>query len=860
GNGESAGLPPLPIQYADYAVWQRERMTGARLKEQLDYWRPLLSGVPGLELPGDRPRPAVETFRGKSRLVFVAPAVAAGLGELAREGSGTLFMVLLSVFATLLLRWTGQTDLAVGSPIANRTRREVEGVIGFFANTVVLRTDLSGRPTFRELLRRVREVLLGAYSHEELPFERLVEELQPARDMSRNPLFQVMCVLQNQPKPAMPAGDLVMTPYDVDLGVAKFDLTLFWEEQGGGLQGLLEHNTDLFDDTTALRFYRQHEELFAAVLADPDRRLSDLPLLPAAERHPLLAEWNDAERAWPDALAAGPVHAWVEAQARRTPEAVAVAMAGAEGAAGGLTYVELNRRANRLAHALRRRGVGPEALVGISVERSPKMAVAALAVLKAGGALVALDPAYPAERLATIAADAGLRVLLTEESLLPLFPGQGAIAICLDDGVPFPEQPVETEADPAVAVPPECPMYAIYTSGSTGRPKGIVVPHRAFANLLAWQLVAAAPGPVRTLQFAALGFCVSFQEMFSAWCSGGTLLIVSEMARRDVAGLAALVAAEQIERLHLPYAALKHLAEAADGAGAAALPSSLREVITAGEPLRVTPAVRRLFRRLPGATLANQYGASETHVVSALTLAGGAASWAALPPSGRPVANVRIHLLDRDLGPVPIGVHGELCAGGACLPRGYLNDPVATAEKLVPDPFAAAPGARLYRTGDLARRLADGRLEVLGRLDGQVKIRGFRVEPGEVETVLLRQTGVRDAAVVTQAVGAEHRLVAYVVPTVEPALFPAIVVVLRHALKRALPEYMVPAAFVPLTALPVNANGKLDAAALPAPAFAPAAAVAPRPGRTPTERGLQAIGEEILRLPQVAVDDNFFEL
>ncbi len=851
---EPSPLPPLPIQYADFAVWQRRHLQGPVFEDDVAWWRGRLAGVPGLTLPTDRPRPAVEAFRGKQRSTWLSAELTRDLGALARSERATLFMVLLAAFQALLARSTGQADIPVGSPVANRGRSEVEGLIGFFANTLVLRTDLSGRPGFRALLGRVREVTLAASAHDEIPFEKLVEEIQPERDMSRNPLFQVMLVLQNQPWPAFRIGDVALEPFDVNSGTAKFDLTIFWREQDGRLVGLVEHNTDLYDDVTVTRFVRHYEALLGAALGDLETPVAALPLLTAAERHQLVVEWNGT---WTEYAEGRCIHHRVEEQAARTPQAVAVYSAGRS-----LTYAELNARANRLAHGLRGLGVGPESLVGICVERGVEMVVAMLAVLKAGGAGVALDPAYPRERLAFILREADLRVLLTQTALAGFFPEGAAERLLLDPDVElFPEESAE---NPRSGVSLDNPIYAIYTSGSTGQPKGILVTHRAFSNLLDWQLADPALVPAaRTVQFATFGFCVSFQEMFSSWGSGGALVLADEMTRRDIPGLTRFLEESEVERLHLPFAALKNLSEVA--AGQEVLPRKLQEVITAGEQLQVTPAVRNLFARLPGCTLSNQYGASETHVISALTLSGDPAGWMAIPPVGRPIANVRIHLLDADLEPVPIGVAGELFAAGACVARGYLDDPVLSAQKMIPDPFSTVPGSRMYRTGDAARYLADGRIEYHGRLDTQVKIRGFRVELGEIDTVLARHPGVRDAAVVARAAGGEaKRLVAYVVPTGEEADFEeagfeeAGFEEIRAWLKKTLPEYMVPAAFVRMDRLPLNANGKLDQAALPEPEARSAAAyIAPR---TAAEEVIAGIWAEVLRLDRVSAGGDFFEL
>ena len=816
--GEPSPLPELPIQYADYAVWQRAWLAGGELDRQLDYWSDRLAGVSVLELPTDRPRPAIETFRGAELPMSFDAALTDDLESLAQSRGVTVFMLLMTAYKALLARLSGQTDIAVGSPIAGRGRVEIEELVGFFANTLVLRTDLSGNPTFDALLDRVRETTLGAYAHQDLPFERLVEALSPERDLSHNPLFQVELVLQNQPRPATPVEGLSVTPLTADAGIAKFDLTVFLIRVGGRLEGLIEYNTDLFDRATVQRMSRQLEHLLRRLAATDSRvgehRLDALPFLSERERHQILREWN----APPDRSLSGLlVHQIVAREAARTPEAVAVVHEHRH-----LSYAELERRSNRLAWRLVKLGIGPEAMVGVCVERSVEMAVTLLGVLKAGAAGLALDPAYPEDRLSYIIQEAGLSVLVVDEHLRPSLPDHDGIDLVPDREWRSLEG--EPEHDPGIEVDAANPMYIIYTSGTTGLPKGIVVTHGAFANLLEWQLRQSGIGAGRTgrtVQFATFGFCVSFQEIFTSWCSGSTLVLASDMVRRDIDGLAGFVERFAVERLHLPFAALKHLAEAA--ANRDRLPISLTEVITAGEPLLVSPTVRGLFDRLGDTVLRNQYGASETHVVTSHSMTGGVAGWPAIPPVGRPITHVRIYLLDRHLRPVPSGVPGALYSSGLCEARGYLAEPRMTAEKYIPDAWSGVPGLRLYRTGDLARRLHGGEIDFLGRIDDQVKIRGYRLELGEVDTVLARHPEVRDVASLVRPTETGNLLVSYVVP--ETVLSEAGRAEAEARLSRELvtymkaevPEHMVPSAVVVLDVLPVNANGKLDREALPEP-------------------------------------------
>ncbi|HYY43190.1 MAG TPA: amino acid adenylation domain-containing protein, partial [Pyrinomonadaceae bacterium] len=820
-HGGTVSLPDLPVQYADYAVWQREWLTGAVLDEQLAYWRQQLAGAPPvLELPTDRPRPKLQTFRGAALALELPRDLTDELKSLSRREGVTLFMTLLAAWQTLLARYSGQTDILIGSPIANRRRSEIENLIGFFANTLVLRTDLSGDPTFSELLARVREVCLGAYAHQDVPFEMLVEELQPERSLAHTPLFQVLLVLQNAPGAELSLPGLKLTPLLPQSGTSKFDLMMFLEESDAGLGGVFEYNTDLFDEATIKRLLQHFEQLLRATVAAPRTRISALPLMAEAEARRLLVEWNDTATEFPRDLC---IHELVEQQAAATPEAVA-AIFGDE----RLTYAELNARANQLAHTLRAHGVGPEEVVGLLVTRSLAMLVGVLGVLKAGGAYLPLDAEHPRERLAFMLADARARVLLTEAHLRERSPDTAAQVFTLDaDWGAIARAP---QVNPTLLTTAENAAYVIYTSGSTGKPKAVVMQHRAAVNLITFQrassgAIAAAP---RTLQFAPLSFDVSFQEIFSTWAAGGTLVLLTDDERRDARELLRVIERQQVERLFLPFVALQHLAEATVEAGRA--PASLRAIITAGEQLKITRQVEQFFTRLSDCVLDNHYGPTETHLVTIWRLAGAAHTWPALPSIGRPIANARVYVLDDAWRPVPTGVAGELYVGGAGLARGYLDRPGQTAARFIPDPFSPEPGARLYRTGDVARYLSDGRLEYLGRVDNQVKIRGFRIEIGEVEAVIKQHGAVKQAVVnAHEDAAGRKRLVAYVVAKQGAACTPT---ALRDFLKEQLPEYMIPAAFVLLTALPLTPSGKVDRRALPAPDEAHAALagdhVAPR--------------------------------
>ncbi|CAG0936134.1 nonribosomal peptide synthetase DhbF [Thermoflexales bacterium] len=852
-NGRPPALAELSIQYSDFAAWQRQWLQGEVLDEQLGYWKKQLSGdLPALELPHDRPRPPLPSFRGALHPIRVPAALVQRLERLNREEGTTLFMVVLAAFQTLLYRYTQQDDILVGSPIANRNRIEIENLIGFFANTLVLRTDLSGNPTFRELLQRVRDVAHETYAHQDVPFEMVVEAVQPTRDLSYNRLFQVVFVLQNAPMERMELPGLVLNPIPIHNGTAKFDLMLQLGEDAAGLVGSFEYSTDLFDAATIARLAEHFQTLLESISTQPDRPIADLSLLPVAEQHQLLIEWNETQA---DYLESASIPQLFEAQVARTPNTVAVVFENQT-----LTYRELNEQANQLAHHLHTLGVGPDTRVVICVERSVAMVTAVLGVLKSGGAYLPLDPAYPAERLAFMLADSRAPVVLTQTSLVPGLPEYTGHIVCLDTDWAALSHNSVGQHNPIATAAADNLAYVIYTSGSTGRPKGVAMTHRPLVNLITWQLKNATLAPAKALQFASLSFDVSFQEIFSTWCAGGTLFLTSEDTRHDPLLLLRLLVAQGIERLFLPYVALQQLAETA--IQQKIYPTALGEIITAGEQLRITPSIARFFEELKGCRLENQYGPSESHVVTAFSLEGGSQHWPVLPPIGRPIANTQIYVLDAKSQPVPVDVPGELYIGGVNLARGYLDRPELTAERFIPHPFGSA--ARLYKTGDRARFRADGTLEFLGRVDHQVKIRGFRIELSEIEIILRRHPDIREAVAVVHADPsqegrpAEQRLVAYLVA--DPDHVPAVSEV-QNFLKERLPGYMVPSAYVMLDALPLTPSGKINRRALPVPtnerSDANAIFVAPR---DPFETALADIWGEVLHLEQMSVHDNFFEL
>jgi amino acid adenylation domain-containing protein len=837
-------LPRLPIQYVDYAVWQRDWLQGAVLETQLAYWMQQLSGnLPVLQLHTDRPRPPVLSYRGARQTRVLSKHLAAALKALGQGEGATLFMTLLAAFQALLARYTGQEDILVGTPVANRQRPEIDGLIGFFVNTLVLRTDLSGDPRFRELLRRVREVALGAYAHQDLPFEQLVQAIQPARDVSRTPLFQVLFVLQNAPMPALSLSGLTVELLEPPSGVAKFDLTLEVTERDEGLAITVEYSTDLFEAATVTRLLEHYRTVLEGIVANPERRLSELPLLSEAERQQVLVEWNVTQAQYPKDTC---IHELFEAQVERTPKAIAVV-----GGEERLSYWELNRRANRLAHQLKALGVGPEVVVGVCMERTVGLVVAVLGTLKAGGAYLPLDPGYPSERLGFMLADARVSVLVAQPELLPDLPPYDGQVVCLDasgqlvqtDDNRLGSATPDHEANLISGATAENLACVIYTSGSTGKPKGVMLAHRGVCNLAVAQARAFDMWPEsQVLQFAAFSFDAAVSELFVTLLSGATLHVVSRDALLPGQPLAQLLRDQAITTVTLPPSALVALPHED-------LPS-LRTIIVAGE---ACPA-EVVARWAPGRRFLNGYGMSEMTVCVSI---GEYAEGSYRPTIGRPIANTQVYILDKHLQPVPIGVPGELYVGGAGLARGYLYRPELTAERFLPDPFSGIPGARLYKTGDLARYLPNGEIEFLGRVDHQVKIRGFRVELGEIEAVLGQHPAVRETVVMARedAPGGK-RLVAYMV-----ADEPATTSELRRFLKDRLPDYMVPAAFVFLDALPLTPNRKVDRHALPPPG--PGRPDMETPFATPRdsfEERLVDIWRQVLGLQRVGIHDNFFEL
>jgi len=836
--GNRSPLPDLRIQYADFAYAQRQESAPEIWSKHLDYWRRQLAGeLPQLEWPSDRARPPIETHRGAIQRFALPTTLVRALRGCGRDQGVSLYMTLLSAFAAVLHRYTGQDDIIVGSFTAGRKLAELEPLLGYFVNPLTLRIDVSGDPSFRELQLRVRGVVLDSLAHEDVPFAQIVKEVQHKPDPSRNPLFQVVLSQQPPMAPVAPGWDLATE--EICNGGSKVDLIIAVGERGDSISVPITYNPDLFDSSTILRMVGHWQTLLAGACADPQITIHKLPILTEAERTRLLVEWNDTRVDYPKHLC---LHQLFEAQAERTPDATALVYKRDR-----VSYRDLNARANQIAHHLRQRGVGPDVLVGICMERSIEMVVGLLGIMKAGGAYVPLDPDYPKDRLCTILADSRVLILLTGHSLLNRLPASAVQVICLDTG--WKELAGEVSSNPECGSSPENLAYVIYTSGSTGKPKGVMNIHAGIVNRLLWMQAAyQLTSDDRVLQKTPYSFDVSVWEFFWPLITGACLVMAKPGGHKDSDYLVEVIQREMITTLHFVPSMLQVFLEAS---GLEAC-TSLKRVICSGEALPFE-VQKRFFARL-GTELHNLYGPTEAAV--------DVTYWQCQPdhtepvvPIGRPIANVQIYLLDPNLQPVPLGIPGELHIGGVALARGYLNRPELTAEKFIPNPFSGEPGARLYKTGDLARHRADGNIEFLGRIDDQVKIRGFRIELGEIEAVLHEHPGVRDARVIVREdVPGDRRLAAYIVPAREPAPL----VEICNDLKDKLPSYMIPI-LVTLKELPLTPNGKLDRRALPPPERTEVAEAFEGP-RDPTERLLAEVWAEVLGVEHVSVYDNFFDL
>ena len=831
-DGAPSPLEPLPIQYPDFTFWQRQILAGEQLEKQLAYWKQALDGAPMvLELPTDRFRPAIESFHGANFTTLIPKDLLEQLRALGHREGATLFMTLLSAFGVLLSRYSGQNDILIGSPIAGRRHLETENLIGFFVNTLVLRANQTGNPTFRELLNRVREATMGAYAHQDLPFERLVEDLQPERDLSRNPVFQVMMILQNMPGNTKGMRDLQSEPFAASHQVSKFDLTLITSETAAGLRTNFEYNTDLFDATTIERMAGHFRTLLEAIVRHPAAAVSELPLLTEADRQRLLIEFNDTAVAYPTQFC---LHDLVSQQVQRTPDALAVACSGKS-----ITYRELDTRSNQVARYLLKRGAGPDILVGLCCKRDAAMLIGMLGILKSGSAYVPVDSNYPQERIRTILQDANAPLVLTQSPLLGELIDFSGDAICLDTD--WPQIAGESTEELVTGAKPENLAYVLFTSGSTGRPKGVALEHRSAATFVHWAKGVFTPKQLSgVLLSTSICFDLSIFEIFVTLSSGGKI-IVAENALH----LPTLPERGEVTLINTVPSAIAELVRIG------AVPSSVETVNLAGEAL-ADSLVEEIYATTTVKQVYNLYGPTEDTTYSTYTPVN-----RGVPVTiGRPISNTQAYILDENLQPTPIGVPGQLFLAGEGLARGYYGRPDLTEERFVANPFVA--GTRMYRTGDVCRWLADGNIQYLGRTDHQVKLRGFRIELGEIEAVLNRHAAVRQSLVMVRDTGdGFQRLVAWIIPESGASIDNAD---LRAHVQRSLPEFMTPGAFVSLAAFPLTPNGKVDRKALPEPEHSAAVSnifVAPR---TELEKKLAAIWCEMLKVPQVGIHDNFFEL
>jgi amino acid adenylation domain-containing protein len=840
-SGGVSSLPDPPIQYADYAVWQRKSLAGPAFLNQISYWRAKLNDVPSLELPTGRPSSPSPTNAGATYGFTVTEDILSSLRALSQTEGVTLFMVILAAFNAILQRYSGQKDITVGTPISGRNRYELESLVGLVLNTIVVRTDLTGNPSFRKLLQRVRTAALEAYAHGDVPFERVVEEVRPDRDLSRTPLFQVQLVVQHASERSWKLPGLDVSLEQTGTTGAKFDLTMFLTQNGGRFQGAVEYNTDRFEEAFIQRLAADFVNILRAAAANLDLSISELCLAAAIVPPQLSLLWSNSTKPHPKEQC---VHHLFEEQAERTPDAVAVSVSHEQ-----VTYRILNEKSNGLKTHLLEMGIKAGSKVGLCLERSIDMMIALLAVIKAGGVYVPLDPAYPKERLAFMIDDADVRLVIDHRHLSGSLPDETPIVHMEEI-----DWHRATGATSPVQISPEHLLYVLYTSGSTGRPKGVAMSHRAIVNLTAWHcenLIGAA----RTLQFASLGFDASIHEILAAWSSGGTLFLISEDLRRDSSALTRFIADMRIEKAILPVVVLDQVAQEFNRRSYPL--SDLREIMVTGEQLWISPAVRELLKGAPQCHLHNHYGPTEAHVVTSYTVTGDAAQWSTYPPIGKPIWNTQIQILDKEMELLPRGVRGELYIGGEALAQGYLGRPDITAERFLPNP-SGAPGSRLYRTGDLAICREDGEIEFLGRLDDQVKIRGHRVEPGEIEAILGQHAHVEQVVVTVRDKDRRgKRLVAYVTGRHDAKPEP---LELRSYLRERVPEYMVPSFFVVLEKFPLTQNGKVDRRSLPDPAPMSERVDDDAQPRTPVEELICGIWADVLQAPRVGVYDNFFEV
>ena len=842
-TGHVADLPPLPIQYADFAVWQRQWLQGAVLQQQVGYWQQQLGDLPPVPLPTDAPRPARQTYRGASRTFSVPSALVQGLTALSHQEGVTLFMTLLATFQLLLAKYSGQEDIAVGSPIANRTRTQLEGLIGFFVNTLVLRTRLTGALNFRQLLLRVRETCLEAYAHQDVPFEKLVEVLHPVRDPSRHPLIQTMFQVHHADATApFTLSNLEVAPLHSTRQTAKFDLQVALTIRGETITARVTFNTDLFTQTTMERFERHFQRVLEEVVREPEQRLLQISLLDEAERQQLLSAWNDTATAYPNDASLSTLF---EAQVTARPDGVAV-VSGEE----QLTYAQLNTRANQLAHYLQRQGIGPEMRVGVCLERGVDLIVSLLAILKAGGAYVPLDPAAPVEWLAYLMEDAAVSLVLTHKQQHESLPSTMRRTLVLEELLTMLAQEPPTPVE--VPVSSGQLAYIMYTSGSTGQPKGTLISQRSVVRLVKETNYAKLDAQQRFLQVAPIAFDASTFEVWGSLLNGATL-VVYPPGPVSLENLAGMLESERINTVWLTAGLFHQMVEQEGGRL-----SQVAQVLAGGDVLS-PKAVRQLVRQMGAGRVINGYGPTENTTFTCYHVLPREKDIEATMPIGQPISNTQVYVVDQSQQLVPVGVLGELVIGGEGLAWGYVNQPAMTAGQFVPHQWSSKPGARLYRTGDQVRWRHTGVLEFLGRRDTQIKLRGYRIELGEIEAILSQHPAVQNAVVLCRedTLG-EKQLVVYV-RTDSRAVD---VATLTEYLQKRLPGYMVPSAFVLLETWPLTPNGKIDTRALPAPDMKRKQLLASKgdPSLTSLEHQLIVIWEQTLGISGIGLHDNFFEL